>query len=92
MGPLLAQILNIGMLAAEVRLPEKARHTFSVLITQCILSHVRKLYCSFGAGIHKPVAALWVEFRGSDYFSQFFHIRRFDIDNVEALVLYVKVP
>jgi hypothetical protein len=33
-----------------------------------------------------------VEFRSSDNFCQFLHIRGFDVDNVEALVLDIQIP
>lgn len=63
-----------------------------MLVTQSAFSHVCKLDRAFGACIHEPVAALWVEFCGCDDFSQFFHVRWLNIDYIEALVLNVQVP
>lgn len=70
----------------------RERHTLRVLITQCPLAHVRQLDGSLRASIHKPVTTGRVEFGRGDNFGEFFHVGRFDIDNVETLVLDVKVP
>lgn len=63
-----------------------------MLVTEGTLSHVGKLDGALGAGIHEPVATLWVELGGSDDLSKLFHVSRFDVDNVEALVLDIQVP
>jgi len=63
-----------------------------VLITQCPLAHIRQLDGSLRASIHKPVTTGRVEFGRGDNFGEFFHVGRFDIDNVETLVLDVEVP
>lgn len=63
-----------------------------MLIAQGTLSHVRELYGALGAGIHEPVAAEGVELGGCDDFGQLLHVCWLDIDNVEALVLNVKIP
>jgi hypothetical protein len=68
------------------------RLTFRMLVAECALSHVSKLNGSFGAGVHKPIAACRVELGSSDDLSELFHVRWFDIDNVEALVLNVEIP
>ena len=67
-------------------------YTFSVLITKRTLTHICQLNRAFGACVHKPVAALRVEFGSGDDLRKLFHIRRLDIDNVEALILNVQVP
>lgn len=63
-----------------------------VFITQCPLAHVGQLDGSLRASIHEPVTAGRVEFGRGDNLGEFFHVGRFDIDNVETLVLNVKVP
>ena len=68
------------------------RLTFGVLITQSILPHVCKLDCALRTGIHEPVAALRMEFGGGDDFSEFLHISRLDVHDVEALILNIEVP
>ena len=71
---------------------EKRMHTFGVFITQCSLAHVGQLDGALGASVHKPVAAGGVEFGGGDDFGEFLHICGFDVDNVKALILNIKVP
>lgn len=66
--------------------------TLGVFVTQRPLSHIRKLDCALGAGIHEPVTADGVELGRSDDFCEFLHIRGLDIHDVEALVLDVEVP
>lgn len=63
-----------------------------MLVTKSTLSHVSQLDGPFRAGIHEPVAALRMELGSGDDFSEFLHIRRLDVDDVEALVLDIKVP
>lgn len=63
-----------------------------MLVAESTLAHVGQLNRALGASIHEPVAALWVELRRSDNLRQLLHIRRLDIDNVEALILDVQVP
>lgn len=67
-------------------------HTFGVFITQCSLAHVGQLDGALRASVHKPVAAGGMEFGGRDDFGEFLHICGFDIDNVKALILNIKVP
>ena len=66
--------------------------TFSVLIAECALTHVRQLDGTFRACVHKPITALRVELSSGDDFGQFLHVCRLDINNVEALVLDIEVP
>lgn len=68
------------------------RLTLSMLIAERILSHIRQLDRAFRACIHKPVAALWVKLSCSDHLGQLLHIRRFYVDNIEALILDVEIP
>lgn len=63
-----------------------------MLVAQCALSHIGKLDGSLGARVHEPITACWVELSGGDNLSKLFHVRWFDIDNVEALVLNIEVP
>ena len=63
-----------------------------MLITQGALPHVGQLDGPLGAGVHEPVAAHGVELCGGDDLGQLLHVRRLDVDNVEALVLDVEVP
>lgn len=66
--------------------------TLGMLVTERILSHVRQLYRAFRARVHKPIAALWVEFSCGDHLCQLLHVRGFDVDNIEALILNVEIP
>jgi hypothetical protein len=63
-----------------------------MLVAQCALSHVSKLDGSLGTRIHEPIAACRVKLSCSNDLSELFHVRWFDVDNVEALVLDVEVP
>ena len=63
-----------------------------MLITQGAFSHIGQLDGAFRASIHKPVATLWMEFCSSNNFSELFHINRLDVNDIEALVLNVKIP
>ena len=63
-----------------------------VLITEGTLPHVCKLNSSFRTGVHEPVAASRMKLCRRDDFCQFLHICRFDINNIEALVLDVEIP
>lgn len=63
-----------------------------MLITKGILSHVCQLDRAFGARIHKPVTALWVELSSGDDLGQLLHVRWFNINNVETLILDVEIP
>ena len=63
-----------------------------MLIAQGALPHVGQLDGSLGASVHEPVAAHGVELGGRDDLGQLLHVRRLDVDNVEALVLDVEVP
>lgn len=63
-----------------------------MFITQGTLAHVGQLDGTLGAGVHEPVTAGGVEFGGGDDFGEFLHISGFNIDNVKALILNVKVP
>jgi hypothetical protein len=63
-----------------------------VLVTERTLAHVGELDGALGAGVHEPVAAHGVEFRGRDNLCKLFHVRRLNVHDVEALVLDVQVP
>lgn len=67
-------------------------HTFVVCIAQGPLSHIRKLDGSLGAGIHKPITTCRVELSSRNHLCQLLHVCRFDINNVETLILNVQVP
>lgn len=63
-----------------------------MLVAQSTLSHVGQFDGAFRTCVHEPVATFWVEFGGSDHLGQLLHVRGFDVDNVEALILNVQVP
>lgn len=63
-----------------------------MLIAQRAFSHVGELDSTLRAGVHEPVAALRVELGRSDDLCQLLHIGRFDINDVEALILDIQVP
>ena len=66
--------------------------TLLVLVAESARSHIGQLNGLLGTSVHEPIAASGVEFRGSDNLCQFLHIRGFDINDIEALVLDVQVP
>lgn len=61
-------------------------------ITECTFSHICELDGPFRAGVHKPVAALWVEFGSCDDLGQLLHIGGLYVDDIKALILDVQVP
>ena len=61
--------------------------TFRMLVAKSTLPHVGQLDCAFRTRVHEPVATLRVELSGSNDLGQFLHVRGFDVDNVEALIL-----
>ena len=61
--------------------------TFRMLVAKRTLPHVGQLDCAFRTCVHEPVATLRVELRGSNDLGQFLHVRGFDVNNVEALIL-----
>ena len=63
-----------------------------MLIAQCALPHVGQLDCAFRARVHEPVTAAGVELCRRDNLRELLHVRRLDVDDVEALVLDVQVP
>jgi hypothetical protein len=63
-----------------------------MLIAESTLSHIGKFYRPFRTGVHKPIAALRMKFCSRYHFRQLFHVCRLDVNDVEALVLYVQVP
>ena len=63
-----------------------------MLVTEGTFPHVCQFDGPLRACVHEPVAALGMELCRCNDFCKFFHIRRFDINNIEALVLYVEVP
>lgn len=63
-----------------------------MFVTESALPHIGQLDGTLGAGVHEPVTADRVELSRCDDFCQLLHIRRFDIHNIEALVLDVEVP
>lgn len=71
---------------------QQKRHTFRVLIAQCPLAHIGQLDGSLGASIHEPIAAGRMELGRGDNFGELLHVGRFDVDDVKALILDIKVP
>lgn len=63
-----------------------------MLVTQRPLTHIRELDSPLRAGIHEPVAARWMELGCRNHFGKLLHVRGFDVDNIEALVLDMHVP
>lgn len=63
-----------------------------MLITQRTLPHVCQFDGALATGIHEPIAALGMELCCCDDLSQLLHIRRLDVDDVEALILNVEIP
>lgn len=63
-----------------------------MLIAQCALAHIRQLDRSLGTRIHEPIAALRMELGSRNDLGKLFHIGRFDVHDVEALILNVQVP
>ena len=61
-------------------------------IAESAFSHVRQLDRPLGARVHEPIAALRVEFRSRNDLRELFHVRWFDIHDIEALILNVQVP
>lgn len=71
---------------------KKETHTFVVRVAQSPLPHIREFDGPFRARVHEPVAACRVKLRRCNYFCKLLHVCRFDIHNVEALVLNIQVP
>lgn len=63
-----------------------------MLIAQSVLPHIGQFNRSFRAGIHEPIAAFWMKLGCRNDFSQLFHVRWFDVNDVEALILNVEIP
>lgn len=63
-----------------------------MLIAESPLAHISQLDSSLGAGVHEPVTADRVKLGCCNDLGEFLHVGRFDIHNVEALVLDVEVP
>lgn len=63
-----------------------------MLVAESTLTHISQLDGAFGAGIHEPVATDRMELGGRDDFSKLLHVRRFDVNDVEALILDIEVP
>ena len=63
-----------------------------MLIAQRLRSHIRQLDGAFGTGVHKPVAADGMKLSSCYDLSQLLHIRGFDVNNIEAFILYVEIP
>lgn len=61
-------------------------------VAERTLPHVCHFDCTFRACVHKDVATLWMELGRGDNFRELFHVCRLDINNIEALILYVEVP
>lgn len=70
----------------------RERPTFGVLVAQSLLPHVRKFYGTLAGRVHEPIATLRVKFSRCNDFCELFHVSRLDIDDIETLVLDVKVP
>lgn len=67
-------------------------HTLYMFVTECSLTHIGKLDGALGAGVHKLIATDGVKFGCGDDLGEFLHICRFDIHDIETLVLDVKIP
>jgi hypothetical protein len=63
-----------------------------MLVTEGTLAHVGQLDGAFGTRVHEPVATQRVELGRGNHLCELFHVGRLDIDNIEALVLYVEIP
>lgn len=70
----------------------RGRLTLGMLVAQSTLAHVCELDRALGTGIHEPVAADRVKLSRRDDLGQFLHVGGLDVDDVEALVLYIEVP
>lgn len=51
-------------------------------ITQRCVTHISELDVTLRARVHEEVAMDRMELGGSDDFGQFFHIHRFDVDDI----------
>lgn len=63
-----------------------------MLIAKGTFTHIGQFDGSLGAGIHEPVATLWMEFGSSNDFGQFLHVCRFYVNDIEGLILNVEIP
>lgn len=63
-----------------------------MLVTQRTLSHIGQLDGSLGTGVHEPITAVRMKLGSGNNFSEFLHVCRLDIDDVEALVLDIEIP
>lgn len=63
-----------------------------MLVTKSAFTHVRQFDCSFGARVHEPIATQRVKLGCGNDFSQLLHVRGLNVNNVEALILYVEIP
>lgn len=63
-----------------------------MLVTERTLAHICQFDGALGACVHEPIAALRVELCGCNDFGQLLHIRRLNIDDVEALILNIEIP
>jgi len=61
-------------------------------VAESAFTHIRELDCSLAAGVHEPIAALWMEFCSSYDLSELFHVRRLDVHDIKALILYIEIP
>ena len=83
---------NSGIKLAKTSQSKVLMLTLGVYVAKCTLTHIGKFDGSLRAGVHEPVARLWMEFSGCNDFSQLLHVSRLDVHNVEALVLNVQIP
>lgn len=63
-----------------------------MLITQRPLPHIRQLNRPLRTRIHEPITRRGMKLCRRNDLRQLLHIRRLDIDDIEALVLDVEVP
>ncbi len=63
-----------------------------MLIAKCALTHIGQFDGAFGTGVHKPIATYRMELCSRDDFREFLHVGRFDVNNVETLVLDIEIP
>lgn len=77
---------------AEITGNDEGQRTLRMLVAKGALPHIGQFDRALRAGIDKPVTADRVELSRCNDLRQLLHVCRFDIHNVETLVLDVEVP
>ena len=65
---------------------------FGMLVTKRVLSGIVQLDGSLAATIHEEITVVGVEGSRSNYFREFFHVGRLDVNDVKALIRNLHVP